>query len=555
LALLVVAVSGLISLVNKDAAPDVAPAGVLVGLAAAGGLILRGASSYADRERIAWRLVGLGMLLAAAGVLVVGTIQAVQGQVASFGPPDLIIISGYFTLITGFVLMPNLGLALRSRIRVLLDGLIGALSMATLIWILFQGSFMRLDTATAWERFAGVGYPILDSLMVVVAMIVTVRRSTWRFDPRIVLIGIGMVLQAFADLTYLAGGIGQSFEEASPNFVMFLGAVACYLTTAGIIRLRPKPREYAERRQPVWAMVAPYGAAAVVVVVIGSRLVESSVSSDTLLLLVAGMAILTLVVIRQAVALREYRNLVDEQRTALVASVSHELRTPLTAMVGYLDLMKDPSMELDAAERAEMTDVVHQQATYMSRIVQDLLLLARDANRLVLVESDVSIRRLVTETVRSARVSPEALLTEVESGLTVWADPDRLRQALDNLIVNAFRYGGGQVLVAAMSAGPDLVLEVHDNGAGVPRKYELAIWQQFERGHNRLNANVPGSGIGLAVVELVARRHGGSATYERSKRLGGSCFRIILPGRVIEAPAAEPAVKGIPPEMARGLSN
>ncbi len=66
----------------------------------------------------------------------------------------------------------------------------------------------------------------------------------------------------------------------------------------------------------------------------------------------------------------------------------------------------------------------------------------------------------------------------------------------------------------------------------MPRKYELAIWDQFERGIHRLNSTVPGSGIGLAIVDMVVRRHGGLRTYERSKRLGGACFRITLPGRL-----------------------
>jgi signal transduction histidine kinase len=87
-------------------------------------------------------------------------------------------------------------------------------------------------------------------------------------------------------------------------------------------------------------------------------------------------------------------------------------------------------------------------------------------------------------------------------------------------------------LITASSVSDDLVIEVHDNGDGVPRKYELAIWNQFERGIHRLNSTVPGSGIGLAIVDMVVRRHGGLGTYERSKRLGGSCFRITLPGRL-----------------------
>jgi signal transduction histidine kinase len=66
----------------------------------------------------------------------------------------------------------------------------------------------------------------------------------------------------------------------------------------------------------------------------------------------------------------------------------------------------------------------------------------------------------------------------------------------------------------------------------VPKKHELTIWERFERGENRYNANVPGSGIGLAMVRNIAESHGGTASYRRSKRLGGACFVVDLPGRV-----------------------
>jgi two-component system OmpR family sensor kinase len=111
------------------------------------------------------------------------------------------------------------------------------------------------------------------------------------------------------------------------------------------------------------------------------------------------------------------------------------------------------------------------------------------------------------------------------------ADGDRLQQVLVNLVANAVRYGGDYRAVVARVERDDVVIEVHDNGPGVPPRFALRIWDRFERGPNRYNATAPGSGIGLAVVQAVTEAHGGSTSYERSTLLGGACFRLRLPLR------------------------
>jgi len=534
IAFVVVAIGMGVSVVDPVAATEIlGPLGMLIGLGVAGGVIRSGASTYQGRERLAWRMIGTGMMIGSLGVFTVALIDTIAPPAPAFGPTDLIFVFCYATVMTGFAIMPHLGTMLGSRVRVMLDGLIGALSMATLIWVVFYDALEEhLQSATSWERFAGITYPLLDTAMVVVAMIVTIRRSNFRFDLRIVLIGVGIVVQAIGDLSLLTTGVGASFEDAKPNFFLFLVAISLYLTTAAVIRRKPKLREYADRRQPLWAMLAPYGVSLVVVVLIVDRLGESRIAPDVQLLLLIGLLLVGLVVARQAVALREYRSLVQQQRSSLVSSVSHELRTPLTAMVGFLDVLKDPLVALDPEERNELAEVVHQQAVYMSRIVADLLLLARNSSGLQLQESEVRLDKLIPDTLRSIPESQGVLEVEIEPHLVAHLDGDRLRQAVANLVVNALRYGRGRVLVSAASMGPDLVVEVHDNGEGVPRKYELAIWEQFERGVHRLNSTVPGSGIGLAIVDMVVRGHGGIASYERSKRLGGACFKIVLPGRL-----------------------
>jgi signal transduction histidine kinase len=88
----------------------------------------------------------------------------------------------------------------------------------------------------------------------------------------------------------------------------------------------------------------------------------------------------------------------------------------------------------------------------------------------------------------------------------------------------------------------DLEIEVHDDGAGVPTRYQEMIWDRFERGAHRLDASSPGLGIGLSVVKAVAESHGGHASYSRSEILGGACFSVVIPGTVAARPARPEAL-------------
>jgi signal transduction histidine kinase len=113
-----------------------------------------------------------------------------------------------------------------------------------------------------------------------------------------------------------------------------------------------------------------------------------------------------------------------------------------------------------------------------------------------------------------------------------------MKQALGNLLTNAIRYGGDRCLVVASAQGRDLTLEVHDNGPGVPTRYESIIWNHFERGAHRLDATTPGLGIGLSIVQAVMESHGGRADYRVSERLGGACFSLTVPESVVTEASA-----------------
>lgn len=523
-----------VAIVGPGRAEDIGPVAVLIGYVAAGVTLLRKTRGMPRRDRWSWGLIGAGFLVAATGITAVAVVQAVAGSVPAFGPTDLFFIAAYTLILAGFGALPQLPSSPTQRIRVYLDSVIGALSIAAVMWVLVLGDLIHaFSTATNWDRLAGSAYPILDVVSLMMVMIVTVRRSTYRLDPRLMLFALGITSQSIADLRFLASGIGKTFAEAQPVYSVFILATTLYFAAALIADRQPKGRSYADRNASLWSMIAPYSIGLVLVVMLVVKVKGQQLSTDSLVLIYAVLIVGGLVIARQGMAIRENRQLVERQRSDLVSSISHELRTPLTAVVGFLEVMTDQQAELGNAEKTELTEIIHEQALHMSRIVSDLILLARGSpDEMTLQESTVSVADIVQTAIKTVEQKETSLTVEVDAQLQAMLDAGRVQQVIVNLLTNAVRYGQGKSLIVVRREGRDLAIEVHDNGPGVPKKYEVAIWDRFDRGANRLNASTPGSGIGLAVVEAITRAHGGNTGYRASERLGGACFRVVLPDRV-----------------------
>lgn len=510
----------------------------------AGVLFTRGSTSYHGRERLAWALIGSAFLLGAAGVLSFAVAYASGVEIPAFGPLDLCFILAYLTNLAGLWVLPHMQGAPIRRARVFIDGLVGAISTGVVAWVWFLDEILdKVNQAAPLELIIAHAYPLIDVATIVVVMMVTLRRSTLRFDPRVLLIGAGYVAQSVADLIYLKRGLGQSFVDANPVYELFLLGIMAFLFAGLNVHHRPPAREYAERRTPWWAMLAPYGAAVALVAMLVARLVNVRIVNEssrveTLELLVGAIVVVCLIIVRQALAIRETRELVEQQRTALVSSISHELRTPLTAMVGFLDILADPDQVIDLPARREMIGIVNQQASYMARIVSDLVMLNRSDPDIKLQRRLVDVESVVHSAVASLDLDTgPGIKVEVEPGLIGFFDPNRIQQVLVNMFTNAARYGGPNRLLVARRGARGVEFEIHDDGPGVPKRYELVIWDRFERGAQRYNAGAPGSGIGLAIVDMLVRAHGGSVGYRRSERLGGACFSFTVPSHPQHAPS------------------
>ena len=235
-------------------------------------------------------------------------------------------------------------------------------------------------------------------------------------------------------------------------------------------------------------------------------------------LLVAGIA---------ASQRRTYESAVTS-KDRLVASVSHELRTPLAAVVGFTAELKQRLAGSADPELGEFAELVHGQAVEVANIVEDLLVAARSEIKQVNITPDVVDLRSQAESVvgEFEALASERSLPRISGTGTVFADPIRVRQILRNLLTNAFRYGGPQIEIRISSVSSHGVVEVVDDGSGIPSDVAERLFGAYERaGEHR---DQPGSiGLGLYVSRTLAELMSGRLTYH--SRPGESAFRLELP--------------------------
>jgi len=214
-----------------------------------------------------------------------------------------------------------------------------------------------------------------------------------------------------------------------------------------------------------------------------------------------------------------------------LADASHELRTPLTSIRGYAEIF-----DLGARERPEdlATSMHHirEEADRMSVLVDDLLVLARLDRERPLDLGRMELVAVATRAVTSARASsPEHPVSLVAPpALPMVGDAARLRQVVDNLLVNAVRHSPehGGVEVVLGTDGPDAVIEVADHGRGVTDADASRIFEPFFRADSSRARTTGGAGLGLAIVAAIARAHGGTVGVRRNGG-GGARFWVRVP--------------------------
>lgn len=231
--------------------------------------------------------------------------------------------------------------------------------------------------------------------------------------------------------------------------------------------------------------------------------------------------------VRDRTALLEAAN---KDLESFAYSVSHDLRTPLRSIEGFASLLHEESASELSESALGHLDRIHAASRHMARLIDDILMLSR-ATRSEIHRELIDVTKLVEDlaaVLRSHHSSHEVRL-EVQGELTARADPHLLRIVLINLLENSWKYTAdtkdAQIQVGSELQDGEKVFFVRENGCGFDMQFAHKLFKPFERLHTA--SEIDGTGIGLATVARIVRRHGGK-TWAEGKPGQGATFRFTL---------------------------
>ena len=490
---------------------------------ATGVLFIVNGAPHKGQAGAAWSLIGLGLVT-----------NAIGEAIYQFHPDgtktllaDAFFLSVYPLMFTGALLLPHINGRRWERVQLTIDCIAGSIAVAAIAWIAFLGEALETQARSGGiSDIINLLYPVGDTALLIAVLILATRRSAYQFDGRLVTLWMSLAISIAANSVYAIAIEQGTYRVGQRTDALWLLGFGLAAVTTLFLAGPQRYREIADRPVSLLTMIAPYTA---VGVLFAATMRE--IGSNGSVLQFATAVVVALIIARQTVAIREVREVVEKQRTDLVAAISHELRTPLAAIGGFIEIMADDP-DIEHSDRVEMVDMVRDQTRHLTRIVEDMIELSRDKlSSSTITHQPVDVAELVRS---SLDLIPDLTLDvriDLPEHLAMSGDEGRLRQILVNYLVNASRYGGGAIAIVGERKGAEVVLEVHDNGPGVAKKYEITIWDRFERGANTYLSAVQGSGLGLAIVRQLATAHGGTVGYRRSEILGGSCFWVSVPIR------------------------
>ncbi len=222
----------------------------------------------------------------------------------------------------------------------------------------------------------------------------------------------------------------------------------------------------------------------------------------------------------------------ESLRRDFVANVSHELKTPLTSIKGFIETLSAGAID-DKVRAKSFLKMMEEDSDRLTRLIGDLLELSKIESKEILLKSEViDLQNEIDQVLAGFKtiLEEKKITTENKMNAQVFADRDKLKQILINLIENAIKFNKpqGRITFTLAASGEYVKLEIADTGIGIPKDIIPRVFERFFRADQARSRDLGGTGLGLAIVKHLVETHGGQIWCE-SQFGKGSTFIITLP--------------------------
>jgi len=222
----------------------------------------------------------------------------------------------------------------------------------------------------------------------------------------------------------------------------------------------------------------------------------------------------------------------ESLRRDFVANVSHELKTPLTSIKGFIETLSAGAID-DKVRAKSFLKMMEEDSDRLTRLIGDLLELSKIESKEILLKPEViDLQKEIDQVLAGFKtiLEEKKITTENKMNAQVFADRDKLKQILINLIENAIKFNKpqGRITFTLAASGEYVKLEIADTGIGIPKDIIPRVFERFFRADQARSRDLGGTGLGLAIVKHLVETHGGQIWCE-SQFGKGSTFIITLP--------------------------
>ncbi len=235
----------------------------------------------------------------------------------------------------------------------------------------------------------------------------------------------------------------------------------------------------------------------------------------------------------------------NRAKDEFLSIVSHELRTPLTSLTGFLSVLLDEEAGAITDQQRKFLGIAKASATRLNLIISDLLDVSRiESGRLNLEMGECSLHEILQTCYEGLKASAankalQLRLHSLPTLPTIWGDPSRLQQVIDNIVSNAIKFTekGGEIDISGEEKGDFLLVSVRDTGPGLSQEEQEKVFDMFYQADASTRRSAGGAGLGLAIARGIVNMHGGTISVQSEKGKGAT-FTFLIPRKREQKKAA-----------------